>query len=591
MNNNSIYKIIGTINSMQTLIENFPMWLFSMAKTSKMPPINFIIEVLHQIGVRDFEIINRIIALFFNVQNALENVQNLERFAFDVQSEFLVSIEKETKYIISTILNSILSCSIVPKIPEEYLDNEEKHTISTSIIDIANLLDICPTTEVGKNFYDIDDNMTPNMLYKSYDMNAMLWYAMNRGSDTNQSEKNKLMWDSRFIEKEYDDYYRDDASKWNEWFGSKEDENGIFYVREKKDIYDNANQSGNTINLPLHPIIQFYPDDSNSKNLNYSISRQTFSGKTLQEFNDDYLNNIEIFTPRNIIGEMINRLLNNNVKNMLNIEYSLQSKLIDDKIDELIARAIDVDDTSISDCFFSFSNDDLNSMMEEMERQRYSGKLLNSETAPSIKINENYGIELLNEINSSATINEKIETLTRSIYEISKLPENDEAIQISDKTSVGYNSEWFNSVVMAIVRPLVKSIINPKVILLFIINFDIIGLIDINDIDSFDDIMKLFYKKLFSIILSIVRFIKDSIIKFLLNLFYEKITPLIEQYTILLVQERLKEWTDLLVEAAMCIGPFPYINFSWSKTLNQIDDVRYADITQEQIEPETTKTC
>lgn len=631
-------KVIGAINSMQTLIEHIPSWLFPISVQS-VSPINFIIDVLHQLGITDFELIDNIVNLFFNVQNAVEKYMNTPyvykrlnnptdeqkqyaeelpelpepgyntydyvvvngvyyykttKIIFNEQSPFLNGIEKETKGLIMNILSGLLSCSIIPRIPDDYFDNNPDilpKTIPINVIDTSNLLSICPTTEIGKNFYSVDEDMTPNTLYKSNDMNAMLWYEINRGTLINQSERNKLMWDSRLIEKDFEDYYRDSAEKWNQWLASKSGWDGLFSVSGKTEQYEQYYESGKTENLPLHPILQLYPSNiiGDSISVNYHISHQTFSGKTIYDFNTDYLENIQIFNPRHIIANMINNLLNGNVINSLNIELSLQNRIIDEQINRLIAKAIEVDDENISDCFFTFSNDELNEMIAEMETQRYSGKYLNSETSPVIKINEGYGLELLNQINSTATINEKLETLTRSVYEVSTIPETDEAIRISDKNSIGYNSKWLNDIIMAIVRPMIKSILSPKVMLLFVINFDMMGLINLDDINTLDDVMKLFYRKIMGAIFSIIKYIKDKIIQYLLNLFLQKVKPLIDEYTLWLITEKLRSWKDLLVEASLCVVPVPFIPFN--KNLTQIDNVRYADITQEQTEPESTNKC
>ena len=87
--NNTTSKIIGTLNAMQTLIENVPMWLFNF-KANKVSMIDFIIDVLHQIGVNELELIDRIVTLFFNVQNASINFTNNIDLKFDnLQSDFL----------------------------------------------------------------------------------------------------------------------------------------------------------------------------------------------------------------------------------------------------------------------------------------------------------------------------------------------------------------------------------------------------------------------------------------------------------------------------------------------------------------------
>ena len=87
-------------------------------------------------------------------------------------------------------------------------------------------------------------------------------------------------------------------------------------------------------------------------------------------------------------------------------------------------------------------------------------------------------------------------------------------------------------------------------------------------------------------VLSIVQYIKDKIIEFLLNLFFEKIAPILVKFFIILLNEKLEAWILLLTEAIACLP-----NFKFSKVLTEIDDVNYADITQEGDVPESSETC
>ena len=124
--------------------------------------------------------------------------------------------------------------------------------------------------------------------------------------------------------------------------------------------------------------------------------------------------------------------------------------------------------------------------------------------------------------------------------------------------------------------------------LLFLIDFHVIGLINLNDIQSLDGVMDLIVKKMIAIIISLVKYIKDKIVVFLLDLYYKYIEPMLIIWGIKVLTEKLQAWLDLLEEAIRCL---PFFDFSNYKVLTEIDDVNYADITQEQNIPESENKC
>ena len=646
-------EVIGTIGAVQTLIENFPMSIFELfGNKTYTNPIDFIMDVLRQLGISDAVLVDKLIELFFNVPNAVELYSDVSNYKYkyikkpteeqiqqavkvddipttidsdspnyifiinenetksyyrktapvptELQSEFLNGIEFSVKGIIQNILTGLLSCSIIPEIPESYMDtNNIQFIFPKDSFDISGLLDINPLTDIGKNFYyGVDDeDLTVNNLYKTNDLNAFIWYSMNRGTIQNQKEKNKMMWDSRIVS-EYEGKEEDRRTtpeKWDKWLQSKNSVDGIFYTENNEQKYLDATTGSNTtVDIPLHPILQFESTNffGNNKGIRVSFPYQTWHkdegvfNKSIYRFNIDYLNNIQIFNPRLIITEMINTLLNGNLSIGVNLNYSIQTKILEARINTIIKKALEEDDATVEDCFFSFSNDEYNEALKNMELQKYNAKQLNSETSPAIKIEENFGLDAVNEINSMATLNEKISTISKTVYDISAIPAQDAAIEISDKLSLDFNEKWINDVVMALVMPLAKAILTPKVMLLFLINFQIMGMININDIKSLNDVMDLILKKMIAIIISLVRYIKDKIVEFLLKLFFDVAEELIVKWGILVLKEKLDAWLTLLAEAISCIPLF-----SFGNVLTQIDDVNYADITQTQDIPKTEEKC
>ena len=665
MNNNKAAKIIGTIGGIQTLIENFPMSILDNYGGKKYTNIiDFILDLLKQIGIDDRVIVNKIIEWVFDVPNAnelygkvdeigqytyrkikepteeqielaepVESVPPQTAITFDSpeyistnnglayyykdttffqqSSDFLNKMEDSCKSLLINILTAILSCSAIPFIRDINMDTlnvmpdghiESAITIPLALLDPYNLLTYCPTNEVGKHFYDVDDELTVNTLYKTYDLNAFIWYVMNRGSSDSQVEKNKMIWDSRvYCENNgFTGFTRGTPQKWNYWINSKTSEDGFIFPEGSENVIENYFNDNLMLEFALHPIMQLerYTGGTSERAIRVLISSQTFyrnlasSGwnKTIYEFNKDYLENIRIFSPKIILTNMIETLLHGDTSWLLDIDDGFNGTIIDKKINQIIKQALEEDDSTITDCFFTFSNEEFDELLYENELMRYNAKYLGSETENAIKIDDKKYLDQIDSINSMATSQEKVDAITKTVYDIAVIPSEDESIQDSDGTNSVLNSKWLNDIVMAIVKPLIRAILTPQIMLLFLVNFDMMGLINFENLDSENvkKTMTFFYKKIMGVFKGIIRQIRDYIAIALFKWFLSKISPILLKWSVELSLEAVNDWIRLLMEALACI---PTFDFSREKVLTEIDNVNYADIIPQQNVPESSNNC
>ena len=146
------------------------------------------------------------------------------------------------------------------------------------------------------------------------------------------------------------------------------------------------------------------------------------------------------------------------------------------------------------------------------------------------------------------------------------------------------NSNWLNRIISAIMKPIVKSLLTPQVMLLFVINLEAVGMLNIDG--DFDKIFELIFKKILSLFVGLARYIRDKIVEFLLKLFKERIQPMLVQWSAIIVSENINDWIRLLLEAIQCIP-----RFNIKTDLTEIDNVQYADIVKTQDIPESSQTC
>lgn len=528
----------------------------------------------------------------------------------ELNSSFLVELEDSCKDIITNMLAAILSCTINPEVKNLIMDvdpNGELYSISSGftvplrLIDPYGLLNYCPTNEVGKNFYNVDDDLTVNTLYKSQDLNAFIWYVMNRGVNDIQIEKNKMMWDSRVFDGSTSSPSRRDVKSWNYWLNSKKDEYGVLtpsgWTSEKvKDAHD----EGMCMMMNLHPIMQLerYERDNEftERQLYVKLSSQSYYtpkkkekgglnyNKTIFEFNKDYLENIRIFVPRIILSNLIETLIHGKISILDTLLKSEQDNVIDKKLDMIINGVLEETDTTVSDCFFSFSNEDYIEMIQQAELEKYSATYTGGDGSPATKYSKDALLDALDSINSTATMNETITEITKTVYDIASIPSEDSSVKASDGSVAMANSNWLNRIISAIMKPIVKSLLTPQVMLLFVINLETVGMLNIDG--DFDKIYELIFKKILSLFVGLARYIRDKIVEFLLKLFKERIQPMLVQWSAILVSENINDWIRLLLEAIQCIP-----RFNIKTDLTEIDNVQYADIVKTQDIPESSQTC
>lgn len=552
----------------------------------------------------------------------------------ELNSTFLVELESSCKSVIMNILTAIFSCSINPELKNLMMDSSPEgdlkpipegvssgFTVPISIIDPYGLLNYCPTNDVGKNFYNVDDNLTVNTLYKSQDLNAFIWYVMNRGISEIQVEKNKMMWDSRITDSNQGNPYRKDVQTWNYWLNSKKVDYNVNLSENTPDDkwpmltpsgFSHTDitrfyNSGMTMMMYLHPIMQLERYDNDDEfeerklyvklssqsyytpNKNFDSTLSVFDptnyNKTIFDFNKDYLENIRIFVPRIILSHLIEALIHGKISILDTLLRSEEENIIDQKLEAIINGVLEETDYVSSDCYFSFSNDDYIEMMQKTELDKYSATYTGGDKSLAIKYNKEELLNRLDSVNSKATMNEKISEITKTVYDIAAVPSNDSSVLASDGSIPMANSQWLNRIISAIMKPMVKALLTPQVMLLFIINFESAGLIKLDG--DFEKIMQIIYKKILSLFVGLARYIRDKIIEFLLKLFAEKITPMLVLWSARINLEAIEDWIRLLQEAIACIPRFSLNN----NALTEIDDVHYADIVKNQDTPETSQTC
>ena len=519
----------------------------------------------------------------------------LNAISWGVENDAITKIESATTQQV-TKDEEVEVEKAITKYSYEYVEVQGSDIDSKINIERVNFVPTSDITTDSPSHIVFYDGLNPNLLYKSMDMNAFLWYVLHKGMKMPQVEYNHMMWDSR-VSALKQGVSRKSAEEWNEWYNSK-----TGYTEEFKYF-------GSTIveDTPIFPIMQlegqgmaenllkvhipaqryFLPKVRKANIDGTEVPRHAFNA-SMYKYNWDYLNNIQILKPKLLLVGLCEHLLGFSLSTISSTNINFTKKLIEAKLSSAIKSVIEANDMEVEDCYMEFSNDEVNAMLEEMLLSRYNATTYGGETA-TVRVHDTKKyIAMLDQVNTNTAVEGNMTSITKLVTEVTTDPGTEGSIDYGLKISTDANI--LKKLLWAIVMPLLMSIFTPQVMLLLYMNFELMGITKIDTFNGqdFTKIINLIMNKIFGLLKSIILFIKDKIVELLLTLFYEKILPTLMQYQAILLLESITFWMAILKEAISCL---PRFKFKRNKVIGAIDSVDYADIIPSQDTPESTSTC
>lgn len=558
---------LGNVAAVQTLLERYPVLITTNSLksiNSKTTSFNFMFDLLQVIGVDNdqlFEWASRLIA-----GNNNDGV--------------LDKIEDSIKTILKLNIKNILTCTVDPIIPDDLLDEhvilDERlpGNVSTegagieidlSAMDLSGTLRISPTSSIGKYYY-FDCDMYGDQMYRSKDFNAFLWYCVNKGLITKENkEKYKMIWDNRnkmvsnINENFFDALTPNDVINYN-----------INNIPNKKQIIqcqyiERQFPFANILKIQLCSSTYY-----KTRKLFNIGNKNIMSNKTIIEFNNDYIDSLKLFDSKVLMSQIIDKLTG---CLGVNVGYTVNEIINKGKIDTIIKKIIESDDTNIEDCYFSFSNDEYDALLQEATLKHAEQYKFSGDDNTTIKFDANELLNYLSGLTSDATLEEQVTVIKNAFTEISVTLAEDDSVIINDRFNFGINIIY--QMIQQIVSSIITTILSPKVMILLAINYHIMGK---EFPKSIDEVLEGFR----NVIISIIKEIKNIILNELYIFLMDQLTPLIELYVSKLAQENIKFYKELLNNLIEnCITN----NSSDLSAQSIIDNVNYADIVPEETIP------
>ena len=447
--------------------------------------------------------------------------------------------------------------------------------------------------------YTSRPEVTAEGLYKTMDMNAFIWYVANRGDNTELAgttyidaiyEYNKMAWDSRRMNaRDVDTSRYNNPDLWDEWLKSRKTYGEKLVIKYEDEPIES-----------MFPILQLEPSEVygdmehiiatfpyQTYLVNKKIGKKEFQiTRTIYKFNADYLRSIKIFNWKTIMMNLLYEL--NGICPIPDIQFnlSLSDEIIDARLSTLILNTIIADDKEVDDSYYSFSNEDYSEALKRMELKKYGAKAYQTAANQAIQNPSGTALDMMNSVSTAATLNEISSKLTRGVYEVNGTSGSTGITKTSLSVNLGIESNFVYELLFAIVKPFVRALLSPQIMLLFCINLDVMGLINLKDLGKKDYgvVADFIFRKLSGIIKKLIIQIKDEIVRYLIKIAREAIMKITSEIVVIMLLEQLNDYIRLLNQIMECLRNG---KFSIGKTINGIDEVNYADIIPEATTPKT----
>ena len=281
---------------------------------------------------------------------------------------------------------------------------------------------------------------------------------------------------------------------------------------------------------------------------------ECYKGLTIYEFNYDLIMGMKLFDARSIVSALFDTLQNASLGLSVGLEERHQDST--DTIKEIIKNIINTDDSTVNDCYHTFSNERYNMLLSNTANKRLN------------RTDKFYDAkQILSASLSGDTVNEE-EVLHRAITQ-AKVTVT-EGSDGSDEYGIANN--FIFSLLNNLITAIVQSLLSPKLLMVIVVNQSMMGG---GKWEKFN--FSNLFKALQDIIVGIVKEVKDLIIDKLWKLVAIRLDPLITITSDEIVKEQLDSYADVLREI-MKYAPYVFHFIGGQRQDTKIDDVDYADI-------------
>lgn len=285
----------------------------------------------------------------------------------------------------------------------------------------------------------------------------------------------------------------------------------------------------------------------------------------------DIINGVKFLDAKVIITNILGSI--GNVSASGNLTINPISSVWNEEIKTVVRNLINSNDTSnFTDCSFNFSNEEFEKMIAEADDKRKKHYSFNDGTNEnSIKINLESASEILNEYDETATKDEKIDILTRTIEAATGSSVN--YTETTKKTEI--EASLLKTLVLNMANELVLQMISPKMALIYEMAKQIMG--DNKESPNMSFFMKMVMQFITPVIKEIIDFLIEQLYKFVMSQLNEEIMCA----TLKLAKEQAQYYIDTINDLInSCLIKIDLGKSGGDNYDTTLDKVTWADINQ-----------
>ena len=290
---------------------------------------------------------------------------------------------------------------------------------------------------------------------------------------------------------------------------------------------------------------------------------ECYPGLTVFEFNYDYVMSLKLFDAKVLATALLDSLIN--ARMGVNLGFKKEHQDATEALKEIIKSIINTDDSEVNNCYYTFDNSKYESLLRRSEEKRARQERFGN-TTREVGSFESVD-EILKEYDANADLHEQTDILHRAITQAAVTIS--EGADDADRYKLEY--DFVFDLVENLVTAIVNSILSPKVLLLLEVNQKIMG----GTWEKFT--MRDLIQAMQTLIVSIVKEVKDLVIQELLKLVLSQLEPIIQMLGSILLREQLESSADKIMEI---IRNCPSIWFKFGNRYEdtKLDTIDYADI-------------